>query len=51
MTLSIMVECYAECQLCQVSCMPSVINYTFMLNVSMLSAIMLSVVAPPSELL
>jgi hypothetical protein len=35
---------YAECQLCHVSIMPSVVNKAFMLNVVMVSVIMLSVV-------
>ncbi len=44
-------HCYAECQLCSVSFMLSVINKPFiltilMLNVIMLSVVMLNVVVP-----
>jgi hypothetical protein len=40
-----MVECcYADCHLCRVSCLLSVVNYPFMLSVIMLNVILLSVI-------
>jgi hypothetical protein len=47
MTLSIIVMCYAECYLCQVLCVLSVVNKPFMLSVVMPNVIVLTV-APPS---
>jgi hypothetical protein len=52
MTFSIMAECcYAECHLCQVSCMLIVVNKPFILSVIMPSVIMPSVIMPSAVML
>ncbi len=49
MTLSMEYH-YAEFHACRVSCMLSVVNKAFIVNVVMLGVIMLSVVAPFQDL-